>query len=68
MAVAYFQFHWKLKLDEWHFLPIVNRGELAVVFCFLFLYITTRGGGIWSIDAVLARRLQDATRSDATGE
>ena len=31
--------------------PILNRGELAVLFCFLFLYIAAHGSGIWSVDA-----------------
>jgi putative oxidoreductase len=43
MAVAYFQFHWKFQTDE-NFFPIINKGELAVVYCFLFLYIACRGG------------------------
>jgi len=50
MAVAYFQFHWKLKLDDWAFLPAVNHGELAVLYCFVFLLIALRGPGIWSLD------------------
>src|SRR4051812_19481 len=37
MAVAYFQFHWKLALGGWKFLPIMNDGELAVLYCFVFL-------------------------------
>ncbi len=49
MAVAYFQFHWKLAGGE-RVLPIVNGGELAVAYCFLFLYIATRGGGRFSFD------------------
>jgi putative oxidoreductase len=32
------------------YLPIQNGGELAVLYCFVFLYISTRGGGIWSVD------------------
>lgn len=32
-------------------LPMINRGELATMFCFAFLYIAARGSGIWSIDA-----------------
>ncbi|MCR9244626.1 MAG: DoxX family protein [bacterium] len=42
MAVAYFQFHWPFVFDQsaW---PIVNEGELAVVYCFLFLYIACQG-------------------------
>jgi putative oxidoreductase len=31
-------------------LPIVNGGELAVMFCFSMFYISTRGSGIWSVD------------------
>lgn len=50
MAVAYFQVHAPRA-----FLPIVNRGELAVVLCFLFLYLAFAGGGSWSVDDVLAR-------------
>jgi putative oxidoreductase len=49
MAVAYFQFHWKFALDK-NFLPGVNQGELAVLYCFVFLLIATRGGGMWSLD------------------
>jgi putative oxidoreductase len=31
-------------------LPIVNHGELAVLYCFLFLFISARGSGVFSID------------------
>ena len=31
-------------------LPILNRGELAVLYCFVFLFIASRGSGIWSVD------------------
>jgi putative oxidoreductase len=48
MAVAYFQFHWKLDLGTRIF-PIVNKGELAVVFSFLFLYVACKGPGSWSL-------------------
>lgn len=41
MAVAYIQFHWKFAFGS-GFFPTVNRGELAVVYCFLFLYIACR--------------------------
>jgi putative oxidoreductase len=51
MAVAYFQFHWKLDMSGYQFLPLVNRGEAAVMYCFLFLYIAARGPGIASLDA-----------------
>jgi len=55
MAVAYFQFHWKLALTGWKWLPIVNKGELAAVYCFLFLYIAARGAGLVSLDRRLRR-------------
>ena len=50
MAVAYFQVHAPRA-----FLPIVNRGELAVILCFVFLYLAFAGGGSWSVDAVMRR-------------
>jgi len=43
MAVAYYQAH--LPKGPW---PILNGGELAVLYCFLFLYMAARGNGIWS--------------------
>lgn len=49
MAVAYFMVHF--SGDK--FLPIVNRGELAVVYCFAFLYIAARGSGVWSVDSFM---------------
>lgn len=45
MAVAYIQYHWKLELASEKFWPIVNKGELALVYCFLFLYVAARGSG-----------------------
>jgi putative oxidoreductase len=50
MAVAYFQFHWKLALNGWRFLPVVNGGELAVVYCFVFLVFALSGAGALSLD------------------
>ena len=50
MAVAYFQFHWKLALADWQWLPLVNKGELAVLYCFVFLFIWGHGPGIASLD------------------
>ena len=49
MAVAYFQYHWKLQMGP-AFFPVVNKGELAALYSFLFLYIATKGSGIWSVD------------------
>ena len=46
MAVAYFIGHFPKS-----FWPLENEGELAVLFCFIFLYMATRGSGIWSVDA-----------------
>ncbi len=49
MAVAYFQYHWKFLFGP-QFFPTVNKGELAVLYCFVFLFIATRGGGKWCLD------------------
>lgn len=57
MASAYFMGH-VLNKDvnpTGSILPIVNRGELAVVYCWLFLYMATKGSGIWSVDAARAK-------------
>lgn len=51
MAVAYFWRH-----QPGGALPIVNRGELAVLFCFAFLLIAATGPGIWSLDGAKSRR------------
>lgn len=53
MAVAYFQFHWKFGAASPF--PLVNQGELAVLYCFTFLYISAAGGGAWSVDNLLKR-------------
>ena len=50
MAVAYF---WRHAPQD--FLPIVNKGELAVLYCFVFLFIAAYGSGIWSVDAARGR-------------
>lgn len=44
MAVAYFMVH-----AMQGFWPVLNKGELAVIYCFLFLYIACRGGGRYSV-------------------
>lgn len=46
MAVAYFKGH-----AGSGFWPTLNQGELAVLYCFLFLYMAAVGSGIWSVDA-----------------
>jgi putative oxidoreductase len=50
MAVAYFLVH-----SPQAPLPLLNQGELAVVYCFLFLYFAAAGGGPWSVDALRGR-------------
>jgi putative oxidoreductase len=49
MAVAYFQFHWKLQLGA-QFFPTINKGELAALYCFVFLFIACRGAAKWGLD------------------
>ena len=49
MAVAYFQFHWKFQMGSQIF-PAVNHGEMAALYCFIFLFIACRGGIKWSLD------------------
>lgn len=51
MAVAYFRSH-----APHGFWPIVNRGELAVVYCFVFLYFAAAGGGPLSLDNMIRHR------------
>jgi len=46
MAVAYFMSHWP---EGW--LPLLNDGDLAVLYCFVFLYLWVAGPGPWSVDA-----------------
>ena len=50
MAVAYFMAHAKGG-----FFPIQNHGELAVVYCFVLLYIACHGSGILSVDQLIGR-------------
>ena len=59
MAVAYFMVH-----ASGGFFPIVNKGESAVLYCFIFLFIFFNGPGFLSIDAMIARaRTASATAS-----
>ena len=51
MAVAYFKFHFPQA-----FMPIQNGGELAVVYCFVFLYMFFRGSGPLSVDSLIFGR------------
>ena len=51
MAVAYFTVHAR---QGSFFMPALNQGELAVLYCFIFLFLAVAGGGSWSVDALLA--------------
>ena len=51
MAVAYFQAHFPHS-----FWTVINNGSPAVLFCFLWLYISAVGAGPWSLDAILRKR------------
>ena len=55
MAVAYFMVH-----APRGFYPILNGGDLAILFCFFFLYLFLAGGGVWGLDAMMARRKTEA--------
>ncbi len=50
MAVAYFYAH-----AGRDFYPILNGGELAALYCFVFLYLSAAGGGAWSLDRIVKR-------------
>jgi len=52
MAVAYFMAH---ASQGNVLLPMLNQGELAVLYCFVFLYLVFAGAGAWSVDAVRRR-------------
>ncbi len=51
MAVAYFQFHAGSSLY-----PLVNGGETAALYCFVFLYLSFAGPGAWALDNLTAGR------------
>jgi putative oxidoreductase len=55
MAFAY----WSVHGNGTHeILPMLNGGEMAVLYCFLFLFISSRGSGMFSIDHLLKKRRQ----------
>ena len=51
MAVAYFMAH-----APRGFFPLLNGGEAAIFYCFVFLYLSVAGGGPWSLDSARHRR------------
>lgn len=58
MAVAYFIAHFSTAA----FWPIQNKGELAAIYAFLFLFIAAKGSGVWSVDSLF--KGSNATSSD----
>jgi putative oxidoreductase len=50
MAIGYFMFHFPQS-----FWPIVNMGEGAILYCFVFLYLAAAGPGAWSLDGLRNR-------------
>lgn len=58
MAVAYWQFH--APNGAW---PILNHGESAVLFCFIFFFMAAYGGGEWSLDALIKRKRNSSPNS-----
>jgi putative oxidoreductase len=53
MAVAYFMVH--IHLGPWLF-PLLNNGEITVLYCFIFLYLVTAGPGAFSLDGMLRHK------------
>ena len=51
MAVAYWMVH-----GTQSFWPVVNAGEKAALYCFVFLFLWGHGGGSFSIDGILAKK------------
>ena len=55
MAFAYFLGHMFKTPDAPVFLPLLNGGTLAILYCFTCLYLSTAGAGPWSVDAATKR-------------
>ncbi len=51
MAVAYIQFHFPQG-----FWPVMNGGVPAMIYCFVWLYFSSAGGGAWSLDSIMKKR------------
>jgi putative oxidoreductase len=51
MAVGYFRAHFPRS-----FFPLLNAGEITVMLCFYFLYLSSVGAGLWSIDHLLKKK------------
>jgi putative oxidoreductase len=61
MAFAYFLGH-----APKGFIPLLNGGNLAIVFCFVFLYFAIAGGGAWSLDALRRGSMRSAPARTAS--
>lgn len=55
MAVAYFLAH---AGPDNFWLPLINHGEPAVLYCFIFLFLSVAGGGCWSIDSKMVKKTE----------
>jgi putative oxidoreductase len=55
MAIGYFLVHAR---QGHFFMPALNEGELAVLYCFIFLFLAVAGGGSFSLDAFLTRKMR----------
>ncbi len=53
MAVAYFRVH--VHMGPWLF-PLLNMGEITVLYCFIFLYLVATGPGALSLDGLMRKR------------
>jgi putative oxidoreductase len=57
MAFAYFMGHmFKAGFGAPVFIPLLNGGNAAILFCFACLYLACAGGGLWSVDAMMRKR------------
>jgi putative oxidoreductase len=57
MAFAYFMGHmFKAGIGAPAFIPLLNGGNAAILFCFACLYLACAGGGVWSLDAMMRKR------------
>ena len=63
MAIAY----WMIHAQQSAF-PLINHGEAAVLFCFVFLLLVATGPGNWSIDAIIARNRSSVEGYAGSGE
>ncbi|HEX8177182.1 MAG TPA: DoxX family protein [Pyrinomonadaceae bacterium] len=63
MAVGYFMIH-----APQGFWPLQNKGELAVIYCWLFLFLSVAGGGAWSLDRLFRRSRTEGGYDSMAGD